>query len=233
MSKEADGLEEQTSENNQETGDRPTSASKTTDRPISAPLTVDRPISAITEESTLDSELTDVIVNSVKKPIQFYTEDYKDKDIHIQVTAIPSGGAAPIPTVNRVGPVQELSKSCEWHFTPEDDHSELKKIVKPENYHFEYNPLDTNMSNNVSGRTAGRMPGKTSSASTQVLRMARRQNEYFKKAPPLRTPPSIPSPFHVRHHKKDASPRFGQTFNAELEHHARSVRSPRRFMEHG
>ena len=39
-------------------------------------------------------------------------------------------------------------------------------------------------------RAAGRVPGSIpSSTAAQVLRMTRKQNEYFRRAPPMRTPP--------------------------------------------
>lgn len=102
-----------------------------------------------------------------------------------------------------------------------------KTIVKPENYCFQC--LPDSMSTKV-GRSAGRMPGAVQSPAGQVLRMARRQNEYFKKAPPVRTPPSIPSSHHMH---SGPSPRQGQQYNTELEHHARKVKSPRHFIEQG
>jgi len=102
-----------------------------------------------------------------------------------------------------------------------------KNIVKPENYCFHCIP-DT-MSTKV-GRSAGRMPGGAQSPTGQVLRMSRRQNEYYKKAPPVRSAPSIPSPHHTI---AKQSPRQGQQYSTELEHHARKVNSPRHFMEQG
>lgn len=102
-----------------------------------------------------------------------------------------------------------------------------KSIVKQENYCFLC--LPTSMSTKV-GRSAGRMPGRVQSPAGQVLRMARRQNEHFKKAPPVRTPPSIPSTHHMH---CGPSPRQGQQYSTELEHHARKLKSPRHFLEHG
>lgn len=103
-----------------------------------------------------------------------------------------------------------------------------KSIVKPENYCFHCLP-DT-MTTKV-GRSAGRMPGGMQSPAGQVLRMARRQNEVYKKAPPVRTPPSIPSTQHM--HNGLSTPRQGRQYSTELEHHARKVKSPRHFMEQG
>ncbi|KAL4230907.1 hypothetical protein ACF0H5_011282 [Mactra antiquata] len=102
----------------------------------------------------------------------------------------------------------------------------VKSIVKPENYCFHCLP-DT-MTTKV-GRSAGRMPGGAQSPAGQVLRMARRQNEHYKKAPPVRTPPSIPSMHNTR--KGITTPRQGQQYSTELEHHARKVQSPRHFMQ--
>lgn len=102
-----------------------------------------------------------------------------------------------------------------------------RSIVKPDTYCFDCIPEET-MSTKV-GRQAGRMPGGPQTHAGQVLRMSRRQNEYFKKAPPLRTAPSIPSTSKMALQ----SPRQGQLYSAELEHHARKVNSPRHFMEQG
>ncbi|XP_052282684.1 uncharacterized protein LOC127879720 isoform X3 [Dreissena polymorpha] len=99
-------------------------------------------------------------------------------------------------------------------------------IVKPDTYCFNCIP-DESMNTKV-GRSAGRMPGGTQTPAGQVLRMARRQNELYKKAPPVRTPPSIPSSQHLI---TRPSPRQGQQYSTELEHHARKVNSPRHFME--
>lgn len=102
-----------------------------------------------------------------------------------------------------------------------------KSMIKPETYNFQ--SLPDSMATKV-GRSAGRMPGGAQSPAGQVLRMSRRQNEYFKKAPPIRSAPSIPSPHHTL---TKASPRQGQQYISELEHHARKVNSPRHFMEQG
>lgn len=214
-------------------------------------LTLDRPIGVISEEaSDVDSRGSTPARSSVQRPVERHTEDLHDGEVHIEVTSIPPGGRAPTPPQQRDVPLQELSKSKEWHFSPDvetdrdltermkvnpfyqvkDSNSQWIKLhIKPETYCFECIP--DNMSAKV-GRSAGRMPGRTQSASSQVLRMARKQNEYFKRAPPVRTPPSIPSPYHVQRVLKE-SPRYGNTYNSGLEHHARSVRSPKHFMEHG
>lgn len=186
-----------------------------------------------------------------RQPIRFHTEDLHNGNVHIEVTAVPSAGRAPTPQELRQRPIQALSKSDTWNYAPDVEQQEVdtekylpgqrkpqtpnifqkgdiwyKTIVKPENYCFEC--LPDSMSTKV-GRSAGRMPGRPQSVSSQVLRMARKQNEYFKKAPPVRTPPSIPSPYH----HTSSSPRYGETYNSGLEHHARKVKSPRHFMEHG
>lgn len=101
-------------------------------------------------------------------------------------------------------------------------------IVKPDTYCFNCIP-DESMTAKV-GRSAGRMPGGAQTPAGQVLRMSRRQNELYKKAPPVRTPPSIPSSQHMI---TRPSPRQGQQYSTELEHHARKVNSPRHFMEQG
>ncbi|XP_060065291.1 uncharacterized protein LOC132545613 [Ylistrum balloti] len=211
----------------------------------------DREIGVINEENSdvdISREATPV-GPSVPRPVEHHIEDLHDGEVHIEVTSIPPGGRAPTPPRRRDTPLQELSKSEEWHFSPDvetdRDSAQLRKVnpfyrvkgsnlhwskltIKPENYCFECIP--DSMSTKI-GRSAGRMPGRTQSASSQVLRMSRKQNEYFKRAPPVRTPPSIPSPYHVQRVVKE-SPRYGQTYNSGLEHHARSVHSPRHFMEH-
>ncbi|KAH9490369.1 hypothetical protein Btru_033729 [Bulinus truncatus] len=73
-------------------------------------------------------------------------------------------------------------------------------------------------------RSAGRMPARSLSAH---LPGYIRVPEVMKKAPPLRTPPSIPSPqFNLRTTER----KTGQIF-LELEHHARRTKSPRSFMQ--
>lgn len=193
------------------------------------------------EQQKQDSEPT------YREPVHF-SEDLHDGEVHLEVLAIPSGGRTTSPPRVKYGTVQELSTSDSWNFSPlEEEVKErrnistpkfqvrgehwLKNLVKPENYCFECIP-ETGMSTKV-GRQAGRMPNRTQSASSQVLRMSRKQTEYFKKAPPLRTPPSIPSVPHRQPMSSEQSPRYGQTYNPELDHHARSTRSPRHFMEHG
>ncbi|XP_061169939.1 uncharacterized protein LOC133179172 [Saccostrea echinata] len=186
-----------------------------------------------------------------RQPIRFHTEDLHNGQVHIEVTSVPSAGRAPTPQEFRQRPLQVLSRSETWNFTPDVELQEVdsekylpdqktpkstglfqkgdiwyKTIVKPENYCFEC--LPNSMSTKV-GRSAGRMPGRPQSVSAQVLRMARKQNDYFRRAPPVRTPPSIPSPYH----QPGVSPRHGETYNSGLEHHARRVKSPRHFMEHG
>ncbi|XP_021364043.1 uncharacterized protein LOC110457203 isoform X3 [Mizuhopecten yessoensis] len=221
------------------------------DQDLRVNLQLDRPIGVITEEKSdvdISREATP-IGPSVPRPVEHHSEDLHDGEVHIEVTSIPPGGRAPTPPQRRDTPLQELTKSEEWHFTPDvetdRDFTERRKVnpfyqvkgsnlhwskltIKPENYCFECIP--DSMSTKI-GRSAGRMPGRTQSASSQVLRMARKQNEYFKKAPPVRTPPSIPSPYHVQRVLKE-SPRYGQAYNSGLEHHARSIHSPRHFMEH-
>ncbi|KAJ8297697.1 hypothetical protein KUTeg_024228 [Tegillarca granosa] len=201
---------------------------------------------------------TKVFPEGLRHPYQYH-EDLDNGDVHIEVTAIPSTGRVPTPPTDRSVPLQELSKSDIWNFTPDvgnpedsdteneeveienEENTENKKrnpylyhrgehwtkaIVKPENYCF--GCLPDSMSTKV-GRSAGRMPGRSQSASAQVLRMSKKQNDYFSRAPPLRTPPSIPSPYHQSYGR---SPRYGETYNSELERHARTVKSPRHFMEH-
>ncbi|XP_069129454.1 uncharacterized protein [Argopecten irradians] len=214
-------------------------------------LNPDRDFGVIDEEKSdvnLSREATP-IGPSVPRPVEHHTEDLHDGEVHIEVTSIPPAGRGPTPPQRRDTPLQELSKSVEWHFTPDvetdRDSTQQRKVnpfyqvkgsnlhwskltLKPESYCFECIP--DSMSTKI-GRSAGRMPGRTQSASSQVLRMARKQNEYFKRAPPVRTPPSIPSPYHTQRTVKE-SPRYGQAYNSGLEHHARSVNSPRHFMEH-
>ena len=191
-----------------------------------------------------DSCSVDANVPNVTQPVQFYTEDLHNGRVHIEVLAVPSGGRPVTPQNLRHGgtSVDQLTKSETWHFSPGDEKSGVpyldlrkraqspfnKASLKPENYCFHC--LPDNMSTKV-GRSAGRMPARTQSASAQVLRMARRQNEYFKKAPPVRTPPSIPRPHHQG--RGQETPRQGEVYNRELEHHARRTKSPRHFMEQG
>ena len=182
------------------------------------------------------------------QPVHF-AQDLHDGDVHVEVLAIPSGGRVPTPTDRKHETIQELSASESWNFTPDGEAGVketprnqrisklfhrgehwLKAIVKPENYCFECIP--DSMSTKV-GRQAGRMPNRTQSASSQVLRMSRKQSEYFKRAPPIRTPPSIPSASHKQTPYSDQSPRYGQMYQSELDHHARSTKSPRHFMEQG
>ena len=102
-----------------------------------------------------------------------------------------------------------------------------KSSVRPENYCFHC--ISDNMTTKV-GRSAGRMPGGPQTPAGQVLRMSRKQNDLYKKNPPNRTPPSIPSPHHALGGR---TPRQGQQYHTELEHHARKVKSPRHYMEQG
>lgn len=213
-----------------------------------------RIIGIVKEDDDISVTTTTTIENdpiAQRQPIQFHTEDLHNGQVHIEVTSVPSAGRAPTPQEFRQRPLQVLSKSDSWNFAPDVEVQEVdsekyipdqkkpqsagvfqkgdiwyKTIVKPENYCFEC--LPDSMSTKV-GRSAGRMPGRPQSVSSQVLRMARKQNEYFKKAPPVRTPPSIPSPYH----QAAATPRYGETYNSSLEHHARREKSPRHFMEQG
>ena len=168
------------------------------------------------------------------------------------MTAIPASGRPLTPPQGHEVELERLSKSEPWQFRPEletggDSNVDLvnteedsfiypsvhyrehwsKNIVRPENYCFQCIP--NSMTSKV-GRSAGRTPGGIQSPAGQVLRMARKQNEYFKKAPPVRTPPSIPSPHHPLGGR---SPRTGQQYISELEHHARKIKSPRHYMEQG
>ncbi|XP_053398553.1 uncharacterized protein LOC123556357 isoform X5 [Mercenaria mercenaria] len=145
-------------------------------------------------------------------------EDDTDTDVNLNVET---------DLVNKTQSTQQHHHAHHRHDLASRQSSSAKSIVKPENYCFHCVP--DNMSSKV-GRSAGRMPGTVQSPAGQVLRMARRQNEYFKKAPPVRTPPSIPSTHHLHSAK---SPRHGQQYSTELEHHARKVKSPRHFMEQG
>ncbi|KAL3879989.1 hypothetical protein ACJMK2_032261 [Sinanodonta woodiana] len=192
----------------------------------------------------------------LRTPVQIISEQIKD-GVYIEVTAIAAEGRPPTPPSERLKPLQTLSKSEEWHFMPDAESQKVdtekymkdscdskddktakvvsslkearwaKSIVRPDAY-FQSEMTGEGTPSTV-GRSAGRMPGGVQSHSGQVLRMTRRQNEIFKKAPPVRTPPSIPSPHNLFGGR---SPRQGQAYNSELEHHARKVKSPRHFMEH-
>ncbi|XP_060596380.1 uncharacterized protein LOC132750419 isoform X2 [Ruditapes philippinarum] len=203
-------------------------------------------------------KVTEIPKKSVEPGREVVVESKADGDVHIEVTAVPAVGRPRTPPgVGAVEALTEsetwhFQPQTEQDITdtgnnkdtdlniPHSDHhhqnhsprhdiprqiSSAKSIVRPENYCF--NCIPDNMSTKV-GRSAGRMPGAVQSPAGQVLRMARRQNEYFKKAPPVRTPPSIPSSHHMHSAR---SPRHGQQYSTELEHHARKVNSPRHFME--
>ena len=205
-----------------------------------------------TSEGVTEVKVTEIPKKSVDSARQVVVVESKDQgDVHIEVTAVPAVGRPRTPPGD--GAIDALTESETWHFQPQTEEditdtdqnnkqsdlqsprhetprrkiSSAKSIIKPENYCFHCIP--DNMSTKV-GRSAGRMPGAAQSPAGQVLRMARRQNEYFKKAPPVRTPPSIPSSHHMHSAR---SPRHGQQYSTELEHHARKVNSPRHFMEQG
>ncbi|XP_076467778.1 uncharacterized protein LOC143298738 isoform X2 [Babylonia areolata] len=80
-------------------------------------------------------------------------------------------------------------------------------------------------------RSAGRMPGQTHSASSHMLHLARRHDDLMRRAPPPRTPPSIPVS-RTRSLVKGRAATGGPVLS-ELEHHARKVKSPRALMQHG
>lgn len=80
-------------------------------------------------------------------------------------------------------------------------------------------------------RSAGRTPGLVHSASAQMVHLSRRHAELMRRTPPLRTPPSIPV-FQGRSPRTLHSPCHGPMMS-ELEHHARKIKSPRAFMQHG
>ena len=193
----------------------------------------------VDETHPVQSEQTEAV--HILEPVHF-SEDLHNGDVHLEVLAIPSGGRIPTPHQPKHG-IQELSTSESWNFSPDEVSGNIRDkrnigrnrqlihrgdIVKPENYCFECIP--DSMSTKV-GRQAGRMPNRTQSATAQVLRMSRKQTEYFKRAPPIRTPPSIPSASHKQPHISEQSPRYGQTYSSELDHHARSTKSPRHYME--
>jgi hypothetical protein len=195
----------------------------------------------VDETHPVQSEQTEAV--HILEPVHF-SEDLHNGDVHLEVLAIPSGGRIPTPHQPKHG-IQELSTSESWNFSPDEVSGNIRDkrnigrnrqlihrgdIVKPENYCFECIP--DSMSTKV-GRQAGRMPNRTQSATAQVLRMSRKQTEYFKRAPPIRTPPSIPSASHKQPHISEQSPRYGQTYSSELDHHARSTKSPRHYMEQG
>ncbi|XP_052794192.1 uncharacterized protein LOC128227574 isoform X4 [Mya arenaria] len=150
--------------------------------------------------------------SKAKGDLNTYPSGTQDVDFHKQL-AKPKK-----PVTGRPRPFSAFDSRTSGHWA--------KSIVKPDNYCFECIP-EENMTSKV-GRSAGRTPGGPQTPAGQVLRMARRQNEYFKKAPPLRTPPSIPSGHQMLIKQ---SPRQGQQYSSELEHHARKVNSPRHFME--
>ena len=210
-----------------------------------------------TEDEKLDTthKVTQEEVKFAREPVVIETAQPDQEDVHIEVTAIPASGRPVSPPQGHEVQLVKLSISEPWQFEPNltdsNEHFEggsavkseeenqpypsvachrdhwSKNIVRPENYCFQCIP--DSMATKV-GRSAGRTPGGIQSPAGQVLRMSRKQNEYFKKAPPVRTPPSIPSPHHPLGGR---SPRQGQQYISELEHHARKVKSPRHYMEQG
>ncbi|XP_041357330.1 uncharacterized protein LOC121374330 isoform X2 [Gigantopelta aegis] len=101
-----------------------------------------------------------------------------------------------------------------------------KLLSRPEDLFLDFTPKITTRMERAAGRVPGTVP---SSTAAQVLRMTRRQNEYFKRAPPMRTPPSIPSPHSLFGSRQSRS---DMLFNPELEHHARKEIKPLQYMQH-
>ncbi|XP_067661240.1 uncharacterized protein [Haliotis asinina] len=195
-----------------------------------------------------NSELPDDSL-TCPEPLDTVAKGEEDQDVQVEVTSIPATGSGPVPPQHRQAPLQVLTKSSTWSYIPTEE-GNLGRDVKHDlrlrtagarytvtSEHFtgatftpEVDPDLTSkkMSTKVE-RSAGRMPRQSGSKTGQAVRTTRRQTELFKRAPPMRTPPSIPTPFNPYGGR---SPRGHQVFNKELESHARKARSPRHYMEH-
>ncbi|XP_070198029.1 uncharacterized protein [Littorina saxatilis] len=188
------------------------------------------------------------------KPAQADADSVNETGGITQVTSIAPNNQSPHPASHRA--VQSLNLSQVWQFDPSEN--EDKKVKqKPQFYvgpsaaprskgttqpHQQtrqqlFSPrIGTPMATAETAtfpkveRSAGRMPSQAFSPSAQMTQLSRRRAELMRRAPPPRTPPSIPLP-KARSLNKGRSPRLGPMLS-ELEHHARKERSPRNFMQH-
>ncbi|KAK6172529.1 hypothetical protein SNE40_016164 [Patella caerulea] len=189
-------------------------------------------------------------------------EDEDDGHHNIEICAIPPEGAGPVPEDKRSQPLQPLTVSDAWQFSPDlafkaevkrqpllrsqsaqtprshiskVHHERLpqppmsRKTLIKESYSIECLP-QTPIARVE--RSAGRMPGKSNNAAIHLMQMAQRQRENLHKAPPIRTPPSIPSPYSSIGGRTPRCCPGRHVYQKELEDHARKTKSPRRFMEH-
>ncbi|XP_035828438.1 uncharacterized protein LOC101855375 [Aplysia californica] len=198
---------------------------------------------AVREEQCLRSELSPSPTAGDHRPDQGFVSQLQARpksqgdhpDSHIEVSsAVVPGGRSPTPAHLRAIPLQQLSQSEPWQFSLEEEFHDPEESKKTD--HFSDVQLipeqscpecrSAIMSTRVE-RSAGRMPSRSQSANTQMLAFSRRYNEAMRRAPPLRTPPSIPTP---QPSAKKTSRRSGQIL-FELEHQARKTRSPRNFMQ--
>ncbi|ESO89514.1 hypothetical protein LOTGIDRAFT_234326 [Lottia gigantea] len=176
---------------------------------------------------------------------------------NMAISAIPSEGQGPLPANRRDHPLQTLTISDAWQYsmqggtkqTPisrahsahsanksvkggnsekilKQRASNSKQALRTETYSLEY--LPDGVLPKVE-RSAGRMPGNVDPV-IQLMQMAQRQKASLHRTQPVRTPPSIPSPYGTFGAR---SPRSGhKQYQKELEEHARKTHSPRRFMQH-
>ncbi|XP_048236976.1 uncharacterized protein LOC124127673 isoform X1 [Haliotis rufescens] len=204
---------------------------------------------AVTEAVPEDNNQLPTETSPIPEPLETVAKGGEDKDVQVEVTSIPAAGSGPVPPQNRQAPLQVLSKSNTWSYIPleEANHgAEVKQDLRLRtaaahyrvtSEHFtgatftpEADPdLTSNRMTTKVERSAGRMPRQSGAMTGQVVHTTRRHTELFKRAPPMRTPPSIPTPFNPYGGR---SPRGQQLFNKELENHARKARSPRHYMEH-
>ncbi|XP_059149561.1 uncharacterized protein LOC131936546 [Physella acuta] len=137
----------------------------------------------------------------------------------------------------RQSPSSSLTQSnfSEWILLTEQKIKNRQQTRGPTDHHFSevhlepeetHQDLTSHMKSTKVERSAGRMPYRVQSASAQMQGYTRRCNDTLRKVPPLRTPPSIPSP---QLNAKNLERKNGQIF-VELEHHARRTKSPRSFM---
>ncbi|GFN84968.1 abnormal spindle-like microcephaly-associated protein homolog [Plakobranchus ocellatus] len=154
---------------------------------------------------------------------------------HVEVRSVLPSGRRPATAAERSQPLQELSQSEEWRFSLAD---ELTNEDVKKSDHF----CDVQLDSTIPGidskdsmttkvqRSAGRMPSQShNTASTHMLAYSRRYSDALRRAPPLRTPPSIPTPQPSGRRRSSRSGGSGPVL-AELERHARRARSPRNLM---
>ncbi|XP_046560039.1 LOW QUALITY PROTEIN: uncharacterized protein LOC124269070 [Haliotis rubra] len=196
----------------------------------------DKITDAVTKTEPEDNSQLPAESPTIPEPLDTVAKGEEDQDVQVEVTSIPAAGSGPVPPHQRQAPLQRRAT-----IGPDVKH-DLRLRTAGARYrvtseHFtgatftpEADPdlTSSKMSTKVE-RSAGRMPRQSGAKPGQVVRTTRRQTELFKRAPPMRTPPSIPTPFNPYGGR---SPRGHQVFNKELESHARKARSPRHYMEH-